>query len=790
MDSLLELIKKQRVYFDGAMGTMLLDAGLPAGTPPELWSLESPEAVEAVHRQFLDAGCNIVTANTFGVNSLKYDNYDRLISASVEIARNAVKKSSREKLFVALDIGPTGRLLEPLGDLGFEDAYEVFCRTVKSGVSAGADLILIETMNDSLEAKAALLAAKDCSRLPVFVCCAYSQDGKLMTGAEPEAMIAMLEGMGADAIGLNCSFGPDMALELIPRFLSCSSVPVIAMPNAGLPRADGDRTYYDVSPEQFSVYMKKISECGAGILGGCCGTTPMHIKAMIDAVRGDLFVPVQKKDITAVSSYTRAVTIGGSPVLIGERINPTGKSKLKKALRENNLSYILNEAVSQAEAGAHILDINAGLPDIDEVSMLKSIVTAVQSVCDLPLQLDSSDPKALDAAMRAYNGKPLVNSVNGKSSSMDSIFPLVKRYGGSVIALTMDEEGIPSSPEKRLEIADKIAKRARDFGIDKKDIIVDPLCMAASSDQESAENTLSAVRLIHEAGFKVSLGVSNISFGLPERDCINTVFFSKALDRGLDLAIMNPMSRPMMSVYYAHRALNGSDAGFLDYIGFAKGEEKKEPAKKDYGSLSLERAVIKGLSDDAVALSKEALLTMEPLDVINKRIIPALNEIGGQFERQEAFLPQLLMSAEAATKALSVVKERFPADESGKKGGVILATVKGDIHDIGKNIVKVMLESYGFKVYDLGRDVPCDRVLEAVKEHGCRLVGLSALMTTTVPAMEETIKLLKAYDPKITTVVGGAVLTKEYADMIGADFYAKDAMDTVRFAEEFYSLKE
>ena len=769
-------------FFDGSMGTMLQSAGLAAGELPELLTITDSEKVLAVHRAYAAAGSEYITTNTFGANRLKIKEPEEIIRAGVRLAKSTGKK-------VALDIGPTGKLLKPMGELDFEEALDIFAQMINAGKD-GSDIVLIETMSDTYEIKAAALAAKENCALPVFVTMIFDEKGRLLTGADVKTAVTMLEGLGVDAIGFNCGLGPAETLPLVEEIRKWTRLPVIVQPNAGLPESVNGKTLYNVSPADFARDMKKAADIGVSFIGGCCGTTPEHIKAMIDAVKGDLFVPVQKKDITAVSSYTRAVTIGGSPVLIGERINPTGKSKLKKALRENNLSYILNEAVSQAEAGAHILDINAGLPDIDEVSMLKSIVTAVQSVCDLPLQLDSSDPKALDAAMRAYNGKPLVNSVNGKSSSMDSIFPLVKRYGGSVIALTMDEEGIPSSPEKRLEIADKIAKRARDFGIDKKDIIVDPLCMAASSDPESAENTLSAVRLIHEAGFKVSLGVSNISFGLPERDCINTVFFSKALDRGLDLAIMNPMSRPMMSVYYAHRALNGSDAGFLDYIGFAKGEEKKEPAKKDCGSLSLERAVIKGLSDDAVALSKEALLTMEPLDVINKRIIPALNEIGGQFERQEAFLPQLLMSAEAATKALSVVKERFPADESGKKGGVILATVKGDIHDIGKNIVKVMLESYGFKVYDLGRDVPCDRVLEAVKEHGCRLVGLSALMTTTVPAMEETIKLLKAYDPKITTVVGGAVLTKEYADMIGADFYAKDAMGTVRFAEEFYSLKE
>lgn len=779
-----------RLYFDGGFGTMLQKMGLKGGEAPELWNTAHPDRIIALHKSYLSAGANIITANTFGINRDKYPNYADLISAAMECANEA--KKDYPCSLIAFDVGPTGRLMKPLGDLDFEEAVSLFSDNIKLASELGADIILIETMNDSLETKASVVAAKECSDLPVFVTNAYDRSGKLMTGADPEAMIAMLEGLGVDALGMNCSFGPDVMLELIDRFTQNTSLPIIANPNAGLPRTENGQTVYDISPEEFSDYMAELARKGVQFLGGCCGTTPDYIRLTVEKTKNIPLITPEKKAITAVSSYTHAVKIHDRPVLIGERINPTGKPKLKEALRSQNMSYILGEAIAQAESGAHILDINVGLPEIDEVKLLKEVILAVQAVTDLPLQLDSADPKALEAAMRVYNGKPLINSVNGKAESMDAIFPLVKKYGGTVIALTMDETGIPETAEGRLEIAERIVNRAAEYGISSCDIIVDPLCLAVSSDSKSALVTLKAVDLMASKGLKTSLGVSNISFGLPERERINTAFFALALEKGLNCAIMNPRSAAMMSVYRAFLVLHGLDEGCLEYIAYVTDNQndsqpQANTASTSAGSPDLIHAIVKGLKTDAAALARELLKTVPPIDVINKHIIPALNDIGGQFEAKKAYLPQLLMSADAAVAAFAEVRTAIPKEQSGNQKSFILATVQGDIHDIGKNIVKVMLESYGFKVYDLGRDVPPEKVLDAVKETGCRLVGLSALMTTTLPSMEKTVKLLKAHDPKIKTVVGGAVLNREYTDMIGADFYAKDAMDTVRYAKNYYN---
>ncbi len=787
MNNLRELIKSKRLYCDGGTGTVLQGMGLPTGTPPEKWNIEHPEKITQLHKMYFDAGCNIVVSNTFGVNRDKYENYAELIECGITCARKAAE--GRECAFVAFDMGPTGRLLKPLGDLDFEEAVEIFAANVKVAAKCGADLIFIETMNDSYETKAAVLAAKENCDLPIFVTNVYDEIGKLMTGATPEAMIAMLEGMGVDALGMNCSLGPDMMLPLIDRFRENASVPIIVNPNAGLPVVVDGKTAYNINEEQFAGYMKEMASMGACILGGCCGTTPDYMRKMIEATKDVEYKVPEFKTKTVVSSYTHSVEIGKTPILIGERINPTGKSKLKAALRENNMTYLLNEAISQEEAGAHILDVNTGLPEIDEAEMLKSATEAIQAVTALPLQLDSNDPKALEGAMRIYNGKPLVNSVNGKPESMDSIFPLVKKYGGTVIALTIDENGIPETAEGRKSVAQKIMIKAAEYGIDKKDIIVDPLALTVSSNQTGALVTMEAIKLIKEMGLCTSLGVSNISFGLPNREKINSAFFAQSLQCGLDCAIMNPFAEGMMDVYYAHRVLHNMDTACAEYIGYANSSEPaqtKTPEKAE-DKTDLHRAVVKGIKEQAVNAAKTLLETENPLDVINEKIIPALNEIGIAFEEKRAYLPQLLMSAEAASAAFDEIKTKMPDSNGESRGEVILATVKGDIHDIGKNIVKVLLESYGFTVYDLGRDVPPESVLEKVKETKCLFVGLSALMTTTVPAMAETIELLHTEVPDTRVVVGGAVLNREYADMINADFYAADAMETVHLAEEYYS---
>ena len=794
MSDILCELKKRRLFFDGATGTVLEKWGLLSGASPDECSLTHPDKLTELHRAYLDAGCDIIKTDTFGVNSLKYENYREYIAAALRCARDAV--SACKKGFVALDIGPTGHLLKPLGDLSFEDAVRTFSDTVRAAVECGgADLILIETMSDCAETKAALLAAKECSSLPVFVTNVYDAGGKLMIGADPAAMIAMLESMGADAVGMNCSLGPDAMLNMIGEFLENASVPVIVNPNAGLPYTDGGRTLYKTDAKEFSDIMVKMASMGVSVLGGCCGTDPEYIRLTAEKTKDIPYVYPSPKNTTVVSSYTHAVRIGDAPVLIGERINPTGKARLKEALRNGDMGYILNEAISQADAGVQILDVNVGLPEIDETAVMHRAVTEIQAVTDTVLQLDSSDPAVLEKAMRAYIGKPLINSVNGKAESMDAVFPLVKKYGGAVIALTLDENGIPDSAEGRAAIARKITERAARYGIGAKDIIVDPLALTVSSDQRSAAVTLEAVRLIHSAGLHTSLGVSNISFGLPSREKVNSTFFAAALEAGLDCAIMNPFDRRMTDVYYAYRLLHGLDPSCADYIAYAEanpsavavpaaqGQKKGE----DGGEMSLCRSIVRGMSAEAAAFARELVKSTAALELINGEIIPALNEIGKAFEEKRAYLPQLLMSAEAASAAFDVLKSSIPPAESANERSFVIATVRGDIHDIGKNIVKVIMESYGFRVYDLGRDVPPEKVLECVRETSCRLVGLSALMTTTVPAMEETIRLLRENVPEVCTVVGGAVLNQDYADMIGADFYAADAMDTVRFAEKYYS---
>lgn len=779
--NVLEKIRSGITYVDGGAGTLLQSWGLEAGVSPETWNISNPDKIRQMHRLYLEAGANIITACTFGANRLKFDNLEEIITAAIINAKEACDGFDA---YVALDIGPTGKMLEPLGDLPFEEAVSIFAETVRIGAAAGADLVLIETMNDSYETKAAVLAAKENCNLPVFVTNAYSDNGKLMTGADPAAMVTMLEGLGVDALGMNCSMGPRQMLEIAAETAKYASVPIIVNPNAGLPKVIDGKSVFDVDADKFSDIMCEIVAAGATIIGGCCGTTPEYIRKTVEKTKNLPFALPEKKNKTLVSSYTHAVEIGNAPVIIGERINPTGKKLFKEALRRNDLNFILNEGISQNKKGVSILDVNVGLPEIDEKAMLTSVVSSLQAVCDLPLQIDTVDYEAMAAAMRLYNGKALINSVNGKAESMAAVFPLIKKYGGCAIAVTLDENGIPETAEGRVAVAEKIIAEAEKYGIGKNEIIVDPLAMAVSSDMNSANVTLEAVRILNAKGIRTSLGVSNISFGLPSRADVNAVFYTMAMQCGLDCAIINPHSDEMMKAWHGFMALTGKDANCCDYIEFASNQtpaETKAAAVTD----TLDTAIIKGLKESAYSLACEMLKTVSPLEIIDTMIIPALNTVGKGFEAKTVYLPQLLMSAEAAGRAFDAVKAAMPAGES-KKGRIIVATVKGDIHDIGKNIVKTLLENYGYEVIDLGKDVAPEAVVEAAKSSGAPLVGLSALMTTTVPAMEDTIRLLRAELPECKVTVGGAVMTEEYAAMIGADNYSPDAMNTVRYAEEIF----
>lgn len=765
-------------FFDGGMGSML---NLSAGELPEKLNINEPERVFAVHKGYADAGADFITANTFGANSLKYDNVPELVKAAVELAKKAGKK-------VALDIGPTGKLLKPMGDLDFERAVELFSEVIESGKD-GADVVIIETMSDSYELKAAVLAAKEHCDLPVIASMIFDENGRLLTGGDMRSACAMLEGLGADAVGINCGLGPKQMIELVKEMRENTFLPILVMPNAGLPESVDGKTVYNVSPQEFAEDMLTIAKQGVSYLGGCCGTTPEHIRAMIELCKNIPDNIPEKKTDTVVSSYSTAVTIGEKPVVIGERINPTGKKLFKEALRNNDIDYVIKEGLSQQEHGAHILDVNVGLPEIDEVKMLSDAVYNLQSVLPLPLQLDSSDPQALEKAMRIYNGKPMVNSVNGKQSSMKEIFPLVKKYGGVVVCLCLDENGIPETAQGRIDIAKKIINTAQEYGIDKKDLVVDALTMTISTNKDNAIETLKAVKYIrNELGVGTVLGVSNISFGLPKREAINTAFFTLALENGLSAGIINPLSESMMNAYYSYNALMGYDDNCAEYI---ESVTLSQTAVSSTSSMDLKTAIIKGMKEDAGSCAKELLKDTQPLDIINEYIIPALDVVGDGFEKNKIFLPQLLMSADSAKEAFNVIREYLVLSGQEKKSEnkIVIATVEGDIHDIGKNIVKVLLSNYGFDVIDLGKDVKCEKVLEETIKNDCKLVALSALMTTTVTNMEKTIKLVhENTDAKV--LVGGAVLTKSYAKMIDADYYAKDAMESVRIAKSFFGGEE
>ena len=773
------------LFFDGAMGTELQKNGLKKGELPENLNIHSPEIVARVHKSYLDAGCNIISTNTFGANSLKFDNVNEIITKAVKIAKNTIKESGKQA-FVALDLGPLGKLLKPYGDLEFETAYNLYKEQVIAGANSGADLILIETMGDLYEIKSAVLAAKENTDLPVLVSMIFDEKGILLTGADIKTAVITLEGLGVDGIGMNCGLGPDQMLELLKEMKKYSSTPIFVQPNAGLPVSINGVTTYNVTPQEFAQKQLQILKNGACALGGCCGTTPDHIKAMIDLCQNEQIDKIEKKHITAVTSYSKTVIFENKPIIIGERINPTGKKMLKEALRNNDMDYIYREGVTQADVGADVLDVNVGLPEIDEPTMMQNAVVGLQSILNTPLQIDTSDAVAMEEALRIYNGKAMVNSVNGKEKVMEEVFPLVKKYGGVLVCLTLDENGIPETVDGRIEIAKRIIEKAEEYGITKENLVFDPLCMTVSTNKDNAKITLECIeKLTNDLGVKTVLGVSNVSFGLPNRELLNSAFFTLAMQKGLSAGIINPKSDAMMNAYYSYCALSGLDENFEQYIANVT-DTKAEIKTTD---VDLKTAVIKGLKSQAKEQTKFELQTKTPIEIIDGILVPALNEVGKGFEENTIFLPSLLMSAETAGASFEIIKEYIVniGEKTEEKGKILIATVEGDIHDIGKNIVKVLLENYGFSVIDMGKDITPEAIAEKAEQEDIRLVGLSALMTTTVPSMEKTIRLLKDKNPQIAVMVGGAVLTEDYAKTIGADFYGKDAMASVRIAEKFYA---
>jgi len=763
------------ILLDGAMGTVMQSMGLSTGRYPELLNLEAPEIMQGIHREYVNSGSEIIYANTFGANRLKLRGCGRsleeIVSAAVENARIA----AGGKALVALDVGPIGQLLEPLGRLSFEEAYDIFKELILAGKDA--DLIAIETMADLYEAKAALLAAKENSDLPVIVTMSFEKSGRTYTGCTAESAARTLTALGADAIGVNCSLGPDLLADVVRRVSENTALPVIAKPNAGLP--DPVTGEYSMGPDAFALAIKACVEAGATILGGCCGTGYEYISSLKKMLESQPLPDRYYKKASFVCTPTVPHYIDGVSV-VGERINPTGKKRFQQALLEKDLDYILQMGIQQMDAGAQILDVNVGHPGVDEKTMLPLVVKKLQSAIDLPLQLDSSDPVALEAGLRVYNGIAAVNSVNGEKEKLEAILPIVKKYGACVVGLCLDENGIPQNAQERLDIAEHILNAAEKEGIAKENIWIDCLALTVSAQAEQAAESLEAIRRVKtELGLKTLLGVSNISFGMPNRSLINRTFLAQALGAGLDMPIINPNSSEMMDVVSAHRVLSCEDKGGINYVQAYSGTEASMPALG--GNMSLEEAIMRGLDAEAARIAKKLLEDEQELEIVEKRLIPALDAVGEKYEKGIMFLPQLLSAAQAAQAVFEVLRIRIL--ESGgipiKKGKLALATVKGDIHDIGKNIVKTVLENYGYEVLDLGKDVAPDKICAVVKEQGIKLVGLSALMTTTLPAMEESIRMLKALPETPAVVVGGAVVTEDYARSIGADFYAKDAREAV-----------
>lgn len=781
------------LVFDGGMGTMLQAYGLKGGELPESLNISNHDTILKIHKDYIASGADVITTNTFGANryKLKDSGYsvDEIVKSAVRIAREA----AGDKL-VAYDIGPIGQLMEPYGTLSFQDAYDAFKEQVAAGTAAGVDLILIETMSDIYEAKAAILAAKENSHLPVICTMTFQADGRTLTGSDPMTMVNILSHLGVDALGINCSLGPKDIMPLLAQVLKHSTVPVIVQPNAGLPALVDGKTVYDISPEKFGQYMGEMAGMGAVILGGCCGTTPSHIREIRKAILGLKPFRPEVRKLTAVSSATATVVLGEGPKIIGERINPTGKKRLKEALRNADMDYLLREAVAQRDAGAHILDVNVGLPEIDERAMMVKAVKELQSIVNLPLQLDSVSPDVIEAAARICSGRPIINSVNGEEKIMDTIFPIAKKYGCLVVALTLDENGIPEKAEDRLRIAERIVKRAGEYGLDREDIIVDCLVLTASAQQKEVQETIKAVALVKKKlGLATTLGVSNVSFGLPDRELLNRTFLAMALTSGLDAPILNPMAEAMVNTIKAYNVLWNIDKEAVEYIKGCSTSIDKPVAKEKNESYDLRKIVIDGMKEEAAPMVRQLLTETDGMEIVDGYLIPALDVVGQKYESGEIFLPQLIQAAETVKRAFEAIKDNMLQNAGAAsrvyKGKVVIATVKGDIHDIGKNIVKILLENYGFEVYDLGKDVQIESLVEKVKEEKAALVGLSALMTTTVKSMEDTIKAIRQQCPDTRVMVGGAVLNEDYAKMIGADYYGKDAREAVKIVRKFYGCE-
>lgn len=795
-------MENELIFLDGAMGTMLQRQGLRLGAIPELLSIEEPERLTEIHRQYIEAGTQVVYANTFGANRRKMQRTPYTVRQVVTAAIAAAKKACEgTHARVALDIGPLGELLEPLGTLSFEDAVDMFAEIAEAGKDAGADLVCIETMTDLYEAKAALLAVKEHTDLPVYVTMSFDETGRTFTGCTLPSMARTLEGLGADAIGLNCSQGPKQLLPLFQELCSLTHLPVIAKPNAGLPDpVDG---HYDMSPEEFALAMQDAVDAGVSIVGGCCGTTPEYIQALHTAVAGKQPGARKVEDVSFLCTPTVPLELRGVRV-VGERINPTGKKRFQQALLSDDLDYLVDVAIAQVDAGAQILDVNVGHPGVDEVTMLPRVVKKLQEAVDVPLQLDSTNPKALEAALRVYNGKASVNSVNGEQAVLDALLPIVKKYGAAVVGLTLDEKGLPKTAQERVAIAERIVAAAEKHGIRREDVFIDCLTLTVSAQQEQAEETLAAVRTVRrEMGLQTLLGVSNISFGLPNRLLMTQTFLVRAMEAGLTLPIINPNQREIMDSVAAFRVLNGEDvacASYVDQYGSpaALAEQKQRQAQSAavvQGSATtsgavqtLDEAIIRGLKADASRMAKELLREQSEMTIVERHLIPALDAVGTAYEQGKAFLPQLLSAAQAAQAVFAVIRDHMAecGTKTISKGRIIMATVKGDIHDIGKNIVCTVLENYGYEVLDLGRDVPPEEIVRVAQEKDVPLVGLSALMTTTLPSMEETVRQLRQLTPSPRIMVGGAVVTQAYADNMGADFYANDARAAVEIARQVF----
>lgn len=794
-----ELIRDKIVVFDGAMGTMLQREGLKLGENPEIFNIEKSEVITKIHKKYIENGAMVVTTNTFGANELKLKDTKYSVEQVINSAVNNAKRAIEDKnVYVALDVGPIGQLLEPMGTLSFERAYSIFKRQIIQGKKSGVDLILIETMTDLYEVKAALLAAKENCNLPVFCTMSFEETGRTFTGCTPESMAITLSGMGADAIGINCSLGPKEMLPIIKKITEITDIPIMTQPNAGLPKLSFGEATYDITPNEFKYWIDLFIDEGVSIIGGCCGTTPKFIYEL--RILSDSKKRIKKEvvDVPMICTSSKVLKIDGVKI-VGERINPTGKKRFKEALKNNEIDYILKQGIDQIDAGAEILDVNVGLPEIDEKQMMVSVIKELQSVTDAPLQIDSSSPQVIESALRIYNGKPIVNSVNGEDKSLDSILPIVKKYGACIIGLTLDNRGIPKTAEERFKIAQRIVKKAEDYGIKKQDVFIDCLVLTASAQQAEVNETLKALNMVKKRlEVKTLLGVSNISFGLPCRELINETFLSMALSNGLDLPIINPNSQGMIDVINCYNVLMNVDQGSKKYISMygSRNIESKIINNNDSSTRSnvkydnidddLKSIVILGFKDKAMEATKRVLQNMNELSVVNEILIPALDEVGSKYEKGEIFLPQLIQSAETVKNAFEIIKSNLKSGnlDGISKGKILLATVKGDIHDIGKNIVKVVLENYGYDVVDLGKDVCVETVVKIAMDNNIKLVGLSALMTTTLKSMSETINALKSngYDGKI--FVGGAVLTYEYAMNMGADFYSKDAKQSVEIARE------